>query len=148
MLDADYADKRCFYSSLAFHFHQFVHSVAAVAEFAQPTQFLPDLSRKLVWRLYRVNALGPARKRSASQARILIQRSEFEPFFERLHRAFEHLRRYATCWFWSDGALLLVICHICLRSRFKFKPPGSVFDHPASLRSYAEVNAEASRLHG
>ena len=108
MLDADYADKRCFYSSLAFHFHQFVHSVAAVAEFAQPTQFLPDLSRKLVWRLYRVNALGPARKRSASQARILIQRSEFEPFFERLHRAFEHLRRYATCWFWSDGALLLI----------------------------------------
>jgi len=44
-----------YFSSLAISYFR-----AAVSKFAKPTQFLPDLARKLVWRLYRVNASGPA----------------------------------------------------------------------------------------
>ena len=83
----------CYTLTLLF-FDEFIHTVSAVAEPAQTAQFLPDLVRKLVWRLYRVNALGPARKRPASQTRIVIQGGEFEPLLEGLHCALERLRRY------------------------------------------------------
>jgi len=91
-------------------FGQFVHSVAAVSQSALPAQFLPDLARKLAGRLYGKNAHSPARKRPASKIRIGIQRSEFEPLLERLHRTLEDLRRYA-----AGLSLLLVFCHNLFR---------------------------------
>ena len=72
--------------------------MAAVAEAAQPAQFLPDLAGKLVWRLDGVNARGPLGKWPASERRIFIQGSEFESLLEGLHRALERFRRYASGW--------------------------------------------------
>ena len=87
-------------------FDQFIQTVSAVAQSALPAQFLPDLWRKLAGRLYRENARRPARKRTSPEARIVIERSEFEPFLERLQSTLEHLRRYAP-----TLLLLLVFCH-------------------------------------